>query len=327
MPVFNQEKFIVESVKSILDQTYKDFELLIINDGSTDNTKAVIQNNFNDKRIKLTDNQTNSGIIFSLNKGVKLSLGSRFIARMDGDDIASQNRFQVQVDFMNQNEDTGLIGSQIKFFGTGTRSRIINYPSGHKKIMSAFLCLNPFAHSTVLFRSSLIRENNFLYDSEFPRYEDYAMWISFIKKTRFANIEDVLLKYRRHPANVTNHAKKGLIDSFIVIQKLINLYLTKCEIELPDNDVKNLASMLAHKKTEASVNDAIETLKKIKHTFPEKEMDKHYLSKILYRCFLKCYPKVNYLNEAEILRKQLKLNIASAALVWKSLVLKNSFPE
>ena len=124
MPAYNAEKYITEAIDSILFQTFKDFEFIIINDASTDSTKDIIES-YKDPRIKLVNNEQNKGVAKSLNIGISVACG-KYIARMDADDIALPERFQKQFDFMEQHPNIDVCGSWAK--KTGNENEIINNP-------------------------------------------------------------------------------------------------------------------------------------------------------------------------------------------------------
>ena len=119
MSVYNGEKYLERAIKSILNQTFKDFEFLIINDGSTDNSVKIIQS-FNDLRLRLIHNESNIGLIKTLNKGLKLSNG-KYIARMDCDDISLPKRLSIQASFMEKYPEIGVCGSWVKIIGLGKK--------------------------------------------------------------------------------------------------------------------------------------------------------------------------------------------------------------
>lgn len=190
MPAYNAEKYITEAIDSILFQTFKDFEFIIINDASTDSTKEIVES-FNDPRIILINNEQNKGVAKSLNIGISAAKG-KYIARMDADDIALPERFQKQFDFMEQHPNIDVCGSWAK--KTGNENEIINNPVSYEDIKDALFFSCSMSHSTIVFKKSL----NFQYSSEFPRAEDYDLWCKKINDLKFVNIPEVLLLYRVH---------------------------------------------------------------------------------------------------------------------------------
>ncbi|MES2812676.1 MAG: glycosyltransferase [Bacteroidota bacterium] len=198
MPVYNCESYIHESVQSILNQTFLNFELIIIDDCSTDNTIAIIKK-FSDNRIRLYEKENNSGLIDSLNFGISIAKGE-FIARMDGDDICLPERFAKQVDFLKKNSDILLVGTALKRFGVIEDE--VRYPVNHKDI-AVRLCFNsPFGHPTIMGRKWIFEKYN--YNKDFEDAEDYELWTRLVFEGKLANIDEILLFYRTHKNQVSN---------------------------------------------------------------------------------------------------------------------------
>jgi glycosyltransferase involved in cell wall biosynthesis len=203
MCVYNGETFLKEAVESVLGQTYASFEFIVVNDGSTDRSAEILAS-FDDPRIKRIDNSSNLGLIRSLNIGLDLAKGD-FIARMDADDICAPDRLQKQLSFLKDNPEIGLCGSWLKIVDEETSYK---FPLTHDEIMAALLEYNAMAHPSVLLRTKLVKESGLRYDSRFPGAEDYELWSRMIFLTRFANIPETLLFYRRHEQQVTQNKKK-----------------------------------------------------------------------------------------------------------------------
>ena len=203
MCVYNGESFLKEAVESVLRQSYTSFEFIVVNDGSTDRSAGILDT-FDDPRIKRIDNRSNLGLIRSLNIGLDVAKGE-FIARMDADDICAPDRFQKQLSFLKDNPDIGVCGSWVKIVG---EEATYKFPLTNDEIMAALLEYNAMAHPSVLFRSKLLKESGLRYDSQFPGAEDYELWSRMIFLTRFANIPEPLLFYRRHGQQVTQNKKK-----------------------------------------------------------------------------------------------------------------------
>lgn len=199
MPVYNGEKYLKEAIESILNQTFKDFEFLIINDGSTDNSVKII-NSYQDKRIRLVHNETNLGLIYTLNKGIDL-VESEYIARMDCDDISSTNRLSKQIKYLDQHPEVGILGSWVKIIGD--HSFIGKYYIKHEEIKASLLFNSSLAHPSVTMCKEILDQHNFRYDERFKHAEDYEMWTRMIDLTDFANLPEPLLSYRKHPESIS----------------------------------------------------------------------------------------------------------------------------
>jgi len=199
MPVYNAEKFLNESIDSILSQTFKEFEFLIFDDGSTDNSLKII-NSYNDSRIKVYSSPVNVGYVKYLNKGIEIAKG-KYIARMDADDISLPTRLQEQIDFMEKNPEIGVCGTWVREFGQG--DKICKLPSTHEEMRVSQLYFTPIIHPTVIFRKSVIFRFNLRYLEEFLFAKDTEFWVRLSNVTRLANLPKILLKYRTHDKNVT----------------------------------------------------------------------------------------------------------------------------
>lgn len=200
MPAYNAAEHIREAIDSILAQTLVDFEFLIINDGSTDNTVDII-NGYDDPRIKLIHNDGNKGLIYSLNYGLGIAQG-KYIARMDADDIAMDTRLEKQVSFLENNPDISILGTAFIYMGTPYE---IHHPNYNEEIRIKLLDDVVFAHPTVMMRKDSIDLNNIRYNVDYSYIEDYQFWVeAAIKNLKMANLDQVLLQYRQHPQQVSS---------------------------------------------------------------------------------------------------------------------------
>ena len=216
MPVYNASpKYLRDSIDSVLNQTFGDFELLIINDGSTEAEGIDFIKTYQDPRIRLITNPHN--FIDTLNRGIAESKG-KYIARMDADDIMLPNRLQVQYDFMETHSEIDVCGSWYEAFGKS--ENIIRLQTEHKAIVSSLLFHNTMAHPTIMLRkSSVCKEGTDLYRHGYICAEDYKLWTELaIKGLRFANIPEVLLKYRISNSQVTSVRRTEMLQSSQKIQ-------------------------------------------------------------------------------------------------------------
>lgn len=199
MPVYNAAGFLPAAIGSILKQSYSDFEFLIVDDGCTDDSLAVIAA-FDDPRIRLVRNGSNQGLVASLNRGLELARGE-YIARMDADDISLPDRLLRQVAFMDQNPEVAFCGSWLEAFD-GSSKTVWSPPVTDQQIKSWLFFESVLYHPTVIMRRRALAEEELHYDPEFPHAEDYELWGRMSTKVRFANIGEVLLQYRLHDQSV-----------------------------------------------------------------------------------------------------------------------------
>lgn len=199
MPVYNGENYVRAAIDSILNQTFIDFEFLIVNDGSTDGSVALIES-YRDPRIKLVHNEKNMGLVATLNKGVDLARGT-YIARMDCDDISLPTRLQKQVAYMEMHPTVGVCGTWIKIIGNAS-SVVWSYPTDADEIKCRLLFESVLPHPSVIMRKEMFKEWGLYYDPLFRHAEDYELWVRAARKMPLANIGEALLFYRAHAYNV-----------------------------------------------------------------------------------------------------------------------------
>lgn len=199
MPVYNCALYLVEAVESILNQTFTDFELIILDDCSSDNS-AEIAKSFTDKRIIYHCNETNLGLANNLNVGLHMAKG-KYIARMDGDDISLPDRFQTQIDFLESHPDIDLCSCGLQMFGT--ENTIWVRESDPEAVKITMMFYSPVLHATSVWRKDSFEKHQLYYDQETFPAEDYDLWSRAIFYCRLVNIPQVLYKYRIHGIQVT----------------------------------------------------------------------------------------------------------------------------
>lgn len=200
MPVYNGEKYLKEAIESILSQTYKNFEFLIIDDGSTDASEKIIRK-FSDDRIRVLKNTRRLKLSGALNRGLDNANGE-FVARMDADDIALPDRLDIQMKYLHQRPELGICGSWIQKFGNQD-SDICEFPKTYEQVRSYALFDCPFAHPTVMIRKSFFDSHGLRYNGAYYPTEDYELWNRALDYFAGENIEKVLLKYRVHNKSMT----------------------------------------------------------------------------------------------------------------------------
>jgi glycosyltransferase involved in cell wall biosynthesis len=215
LPTYNCEKFINECIDSILTQTYPNFELLIIDDCSTDNTVNLIKQ-YKDERIKLTVKEKNTGYTDSLNWGIENANGE-YIARMDGDDVCLPTRFEEQVKVMIENPKVSICGSWAKVLGT---DGYIKVPETNEQVFKRFLFQNAIVHPSLMFRKEVF--SNYKYERDFEPAEDFYLWTKLIFDYDFYNIQKPLLLYRKHETNVSKRREKQQKEK--ALEAMFNFY-------------------------------------------------------------------------------------------------------
>lgn len=216
MSVFNSAAFVAEAIESVLQQTFSDFEFIIINDGSNDSSDNIISS-FKDKRINYISNDGNKGLIYSLNRGISLAKGL-YIARMDADDVCDKTRFQKQIQEFESDEALVVCGSFIKMFGNAKESFINYMPVTHAQIISSVFFTCPFAHPSVMIKKEALLKLDAIYREDYKHSEDYDLWSRLVFLGHCKNIPDYLLNYRVHNNQVSTVHENLKYKSVVKIQ-------------------------------------------------------------------------------------------------------------
>jgi glycosyltransferase involved in cell wall biosynthesis len=255
LATFNEPKgLILESIDSILNQSLKDLELLIVDDSTNNETKTAIdQRSQSDERIKVHRSNKVRGFAKSLNIGLKNARG-KYIARMDADDIALRPRLDIQVKFLEENPKYSLLGGSMNIIDEN--GKIISkrdYPRSSLGLKLWTILRNPMAHPTVMMRRSII-DNGYFYDEEFPKAEDLELWLRLMRNNfKIYNLRDVLVNYRI----IGNLSTKRVGENFIYNYKarcknfswrspfsgLISLFIAKIYTLLPKYVVSRAYSL------------------------------------------------------------------------------------
>lgn len=226
MPAYNAGAYLRGAVTSILDQTFRNFEFIIVNDGSSDTTASILQEYERlDSRIKVV-HQDNQGMISALNRGCRLARG-RYIARMDADDISLPQRFERQLEYIESHPQIGILGTWIRKVRNELAAETWCPPTNPKMLKWSLFFGVCVAHPTVLMRREVLEKLNF-YRHGTVHIEDVDLWLRASFITDFGNVPEVLLMYRTWPGSVTQthhqfarDAQVRLLASFVT--KLLNI--------------------------------------------------------------------------------------------------------
>lgn len=221
MTVYNTETYLREAIDSILRQDFTNFEFIIINDGSTDNSQEIIDEYAQrDKRI-ITVHQKNSGLVYSLNKGIGLAKGT-YIARMDADDVCMDNRLSAQAAFMEAHPEVILLGGGFEIMDEdGWYMGTVHAPTTDEDIRRTMMLRNPFGHASVIFRKEAAIKAG-LYSADCGPTEDYEFWIRMRHFGKLAALPAPLYRYRINSAGIS--ASKAKIQDHYRLQHLAKLW-------------------------------------------------------------------------------------------------------
>ena len=236
LPVYNAQHYLRESIDSILNQSITDFELNIINDGSKDGSKEIIDS-YTDPRIKLID-QDNAGLPVSLNRAIAIAKG-KYLARQDADDVSLPNRLAEQVQFMESNPSCGLLGTWAQILeANAITDRELNHPCDNGEIQIKLMFYNCFVHSSVMIRKESLNVAGIYPEdpAKFPP-EDYDLWLRIAQNFQVANLSKALLQYRELPGSISRQKldlmqARARLMSAHALDFLLNKAATVSEIEL-----------------------------------------------------------------------------------------------
>jgi len=234
MSVYNGEKYAVDAVESVLNQTFIDFEFLIFEDCSKDNSLSILQDYAKkDTRINLIANETNQGLTANLIQGMNIAKGT-YLARMDADDICLPERFAKQVEYLNKHQEISLLGSSVIFFEDNGYEFIGYQPIEHDEIKVELLLGYTMMHPSVMMRLNNFRKHNLNYDVSFRYSQDFDLWVRAIALLKFANIKEPLLKMREHPNKISRELKP---QQKVLSDRIRNNQLVSLKIEFSEEEI------------------------------------------------------------------------------------------
>jgi len=223
LPVHNGARFVGAAIDSVLAQSFGDFELLVVDDGSTDDTREIVRG-CPDARVRLHVNERRTGVASALNRGLPLARG-RYLARMDADDCCDPDRFSTQVQYLQDNPRTFLVGSGYRLAGNGREVRLPHDDAQIRFHLSRFNCIS---HPTVMFRLDEFRRHGLGFDPAFRHAEDYACWVRCSRLgLKLANVPRPLVTYRRHrqQASSVHRAEQARTARSIIVEQLAHIGL------------------------------------------------------------------------------------------------------
>ena len=243
MSVYNEEKYIFDSINSILNQTIDDFEFIIVDDCSVDNTVSDIKS-INDKRIHLICNTENCGLTVNLNKALKIAQG-KYIARMDGDDISNTSRFEKQIKYLNKHTDVMLISCETKTFGS---QNIIQKLHADSETLKCMMLVRPcLAHPGFMIRRELFEEYGYYYDESFRQAQDYDLAARVTRKFKIGICPYVLLYYRSHANQVSSTCMGSQFTNADRIRKRL---LSELDIDLSNQQCSDYHKFITERHTD-----------------------------------------------------------------------------
>lgn len=298
MPVYNAEKYIAEAVESILNQTYPEFELVLVDDCGNDKSMKIVDR-YRDERIRVLHNDVNRGIAYSRNRAIEESRGE-YIAIMDDDDISSLQRFEKQVGFLEKHPEIDVLGGAVEAIDGDGRvirraSEVLNNPL-YIKVNFLFHCI--FHNSEVMFRKSMLENSDIRYCENCYGMEDFRFWIECSKVGKMTNLPDIILQHRYHEKTETARVKREKYEerrSFYRELQRLSFGLSGFELSEEEYDILT-GSFPEGSMTELSlqeIRNLFAVVEKILFQSKSKEMDFKrelaiYLKKQLLYAIDKC---------------------------------------
>jgi len=219
MSVFNGQEYLEESIQSILNQSFKNFEFIIVNDGSFDNTKEILKKyQSKDPRIKIITNDGNIGLTKSLNRAIKIAQG-KYIARQDADDISLSQRLEKQIEFLEKNPEIKVLGT----FGylIAQEAEILGkeiVPISSQAIKKVLIKRNPFIHTSIMVKKEIIDKVG-AYNEKFRTSQDYELWFRILRIAKGENLPLFLVKKRYRSGMISFDRSKEQIKYMLFLQK------------------------------------------------------------------------------------------------------------
>ena len=215
VPLYNtDENHLKEMIESVLNQTFADFELLLLNDSPDNENIRRIVGSYSDNRIFYSENPENYGISVSRNKLLEMAKGE-YLAIFDHDDICMPNRLELQVAYMDKHPEVGVCSGWMHEI---PRDRVNKQPEGNEEIKRGLMRGCCVVHSAAMLRKSTLVKNNIRYEAFYSPAEDYVLWIRLMAVTMFHNIQQPLIKYRNHPDNTSHRQKEKMLDKDAMIK-------------------------------------------------------------------------------------------------------------
>lgn len=274
-------EWINQSIDSILNQTYRDFELLIVNDNTENQLLFSVLDNFQqkDSRIKIINNENNIGLTKSLNRGLKEARG-KYIARMDADDISRKDRFQIQYDFMEQHQQVDVCGSNSISFGNVSffTNKCTKLPQSDFEIKLSMYFYNPIIHPTAFMRR-IIKGKNISYNEGAIKAQDYMLWSELNQMGAiFANLNAPLLKYRVSPLQISrNFSSEHIKTGHLVLGNLLRQLLPN----ITQREIQMHYEICYSKISDISLGDKLNHLNNLYSSMEKMEYSKKYIQHLV----------------------------------------------
>lgn len=307
--VYNGARFIADAIQSIIDQTYTDFELIIVDDGSTDKTVSIIET-FNDKRIHIIKHKKNLGSLNARITALDASNGE-YIAILDADDIAMPNRLKIQSEFLKKNTDYGLVGGIAEIIDENgdkiNKTQSISLSAEQTKVYLLFK--NCFTHSAVMYRKKML--NKFGFEKEVILSEDYDVITKIATEMKVMNLPEIVVQYRKHNRNISrNNYKIAKNQRTIISNQISFLGIT------PSKNNLDIHIRLTKKNTHTDLKLIQDTSKWLDTLFTANRYKKIFPEPAFYNRLSGYW--FNLMNNPSIFQSRLLITYLSSPILWHS---------
>lgn len=289
MPVYNAESYLEEAIESILQQSFKDFNLLIINDGSTDESENIITKFMKlDDRIIYEKNRTNIGLIKTLNRGINL-VNTEYLVRMDSDDVAHTKKLEAQLKYMEENKEVNIVGTQsFNFSDTDQKRKRKILPTKSKRINTFLLFSSPLIHPSVMMRTSFLKKESLYYDEDYIGMEDYELWTRVASQTYIKNLKKALIDYRLNLNGITQVESKNVNERSKLAINIYHKYMNSNGIAINKDELieyRKLVNLTLDIIDQDSTSALSQTILKIRGQLNSDMFDRKYFEYTVNRYY------------------------------------------
>lgn len=241
MAVYNAEQFVSDTIVSLQNQTFTEFEVIIIDDASTDSTYSIL-NRITDSRFIVMRNESNCGLTVNLNKALKIARG-KYIARIDGDDICTVDRLMIQYNYMENHPYVDILGSNAYLIDANNKIvGVSDEELTNAGIKEKILLLNPFIHPTVMAKADVLKDN--LYNENYRTCQDYELWSRLQNKYTYETLKKPTIFYRLNYEGATRSAKNDITKRICLLTPIIRMNAEAKGISLSDSEISVLLSLV-----------------------------------------------------------------------------------
>lgn len=245
MSVYNADEYLEYTIASIMNQTFKDFEAIIINDASNDNTKLILSK-IKDPRFIIINNTVNKGLTVNLNTAINMARGE-YIIRIDSDDICLEERFQKQLDYLRNHPKVDVLGTNAYLIDMhNSIVGVTDEETDLRRIKTKTMFLNPFIHPTIMAKTDVLK--NYFYNESYRTCQDFELWTRIQKKCCFANMCTPLIFYRLNAKGATRSARNKILDRIELLVPIVSQSINQHGLDVSEDTLKKIIALALQAK-------------------------------------------------------------------------------